>query len=1647
MSDKKKQQQKKLPVIILGFLLGLCLVVGMSLRVVYAADTEDGKLKNGSFEEEQTWTGGYNTQDQEMIPDWHTTASDGKIELFRKNQNTYIPGVTLAPTAGNYAAELNANEESTLYQNVKTTPSSIYEWGLDHGARNGTDNMALVIGPKQAVDPSKPSKTGRDQLMQMVDWLIAQGKTSVKDSAGLGEHLVVYSKKFAANGTFQDDTGNNPFSLTPSTIYTEEWHVWIIADSRGTSGDNPWGKYGSNAEGSAGSTGIDTSKYYLYTVPSGQTETLFGFVSVGYKNSATSEDKAKTYGNFLDNINFHIFHPLSGSTTLHGSGVVGGSDGTTEGEEGSSTGYEVTVDNELITYAVDGEPLKVQAVVKKADGLEGCEFVGMYYTRQDAAGDLVTVFLQKAGHEIEDTGSLTDAEKIGKWIKSTNSTGDTIYTYYLDNITSATDLHFVFIKSPTVTYDPNGGKDYIVARTHNTEEAANVYSYKPVVQDGVYTFIAPYVSHAAEGQNDGWKFMGWLLTGDTVDSIPGDTQQINADELGRLLLPAVHTIACDYSGEQTKKEQYFKIWNKEISETLLTQDTNNITYTKWATSDTTAVISYANVHKGLTLVAQWRWRQAFLPQIKNGDEYIESTDGGTVKITSVTDTSDPNYNGSYNEAGGKAYYAETDEIVTAVATAKEGYEFEGWYDGAGNLLSTKATYSFTETKENVGTYYARFSGKVTQTYIRQVKNGEVWVNTEDDNIAILDRYSYSDTVGKYISSTATVKEGYEFVGWYDEAGNEVAEDKLSNDKKTLGYTTTGDAKYYARFQRSASGTMTQTFIRQLWNGNDWTELTDDNKATLNRYSHSGAVGETASSTATAKTGYKFEGWYDALGNKVDDSKLIDNGTTLRYTTVWDATYYARFSKIVTQTFVPQVKDGTEWKEITDNTIATLNYYEHIDGEGATASSTATAGTGYKFLGWYDTLGNKVEEETTLSYTTTGDATYYARFETVPPVATVTQTFTRQVKVGETWEDTTEDNIGTLDSYSHTDVVGETASSTATAGEGYQFVGWYDASGYPVAGDMLINGGVTLSYTTIGNATYYARFKIVESVETVTQTYIRQVKEGENWIDTTEDSIGILNPYTHSDVVGATASSTATSREGYEFVGWYDAYGNPVASEMLSNGGITLSYTTTGDAVYYARFERIPPVVTVTQTYIRQLKEGETWIETTDDTIATLDCYIHSDVVGATASSTATAREGYEFVGWYDAYGNPVAGEMLSNGGITLSYTTTGDAVYYACFERIPPVVTVTQTYIRQLKEGETWIETTDDAIATLDRYIHSDVLGATASSTATAKEGYEFVGWYDAYGNPVAGEMLSNGGITLSYTTTGDAVYYARFERIPPVITVTQTYIRQLKEGENWIEITDDAIATLDLYTHSDVLGATASSTAAAKEGYEFVGWYDAYGNPVAGEMLSNGGITLSYTTTGDATYYARFARIIVNETYANTFTKEGETLQLATIVTPEFVAGKSMIWSSSNPNVATVDANGNIIAVGNGTCTITVITEDGSYTATCIIKVEIPSPADNTNHDNTNHDNTNHDNTGQDNTNHDDASLDNANTDSQKTAEENTKTEEQVVKTGDDSNLTLWTTLLLFVSGVTVMVRRKKINSAEACSISGNTIEKNRDK
>ena len=132
MHNSNGKLKRKFSSRIRDIVLVICLMISACIGVVHVAEwvaaaEEVKKLQNGSFEEGQTFTNDYSQPNQSAVPSWNTTAFEGKIELFRKNTGTYISGVTLEPTDGTYAAELNADEESTLYQNVKTSPSSVYE--------------------------------------------------------------------------------------------------------------------------------------------------------------------------------------------------------------------------------------------------------------------------------------------------------------------------------------------------------------------------------------------------------------------------------------------------------------------------------------------------------------------------------------------------------------------------------------------------------------------------------------------------------------------------------------------------------------------------------------------------------------------------------------------------------------------------------------------------------------------------------------------------------------------------------------------------------------------------------------------------------------------------------------------------------------------------------------------------------------------------------------------------------------------------------------------------------------------------------------------------------------------------------------------------------------------------------------------------------------------------------------------------------------------------------------------------------------------------------------------------------------------------------------------------------------------------------
>ena len=64
-----------------------------------------------------------------------------------------------------------------------------------------------------------------------------------------------------------------------------------------------------------------------------------------------------------------------------------------------------------------------------------------------------------------------------------------------------------------------------------------------------------------------------------------------------------------------------------------------------------------------------------------------------------------------------------------------------------------------------------------------------------------------------------------------------------------------------------------------------------------------------------------------------------------------------------------------------------------------------------------------------------------------------------------------------------------------------------------------------------------------------------------------------------------------------------------------------------------------------------------------------------------------------------------------------------------------------------------------------------------------------------------------------------------------------------------------------------------------------------------------------------------------------------GKTVILTSTVSPENATNKKVVWTTSNPSVATV-SNGTVTAVDIGTATITVTTEDGGKKDTCIVTV-----------------------------------------------------------------------------------------------------------
>lgn len=130
------------------------------------------------------------------------------------------------------------------------------------------------------------------------------------------------------------------------------------------------------------------------------------------------------------------------------------------------------------------------------------------------------------------------------------------------------------------------------------------------------------------------------------------------------------------------------------------------------------------------------------------------------------------------------------------------------------------------------------------------------------------------------------------------------------------------------------------------------------------------------------------------------------------------------------------------------------------------------------------------------------------------------------------------------------------------------------------------------------------------------------------------------------------------------------------------------------------------------------------------------------------------------------------------------------------------------------------------------------------------------------------------------------------------------------------------------------------------KDGQDFVGWATS-----ADASIPEYSVGDSLTVTGDTVLYAVYGESQVVSVTGVSLDRDtanlgvGDRIVLMANVMPENATYRSVTWSTSNDSVATVDQDGNVVAVGIGDAIITVTTTDGGYTATCAVEVTEDQP------------------------------------------------------------------------------------------------------
>ena len=145
-----------------------------------------------------------------------------------------------------------------------------------------------------------------------------------------------------------------------------------------------------------------------------------------------------------------------------------------------------------------------------------------------------------------------------------------------------------------------------------------------------------------------------------------------------------------------------------------------------------------------------------------------------------------------------------------------------------------------------------------------------------------------------------------------------------------------------------------------------------------------------------------------------------------------------------------------------------------------------------------------------------------------------------------------------------------------------------------------------------------------------------------------------------------------------------------------------------------------------------------------------------------------------------------------------------------------------------------------------------------------------------------------------------------------------------------------------DNYPNKDVTWSSSNDATATVDGNGLVTTHEVGTVTITATLKSDPTISSSVTIVVNP---IKVSKITVNG-YDKEYLVKGNTVTLTTTVEPGDAANKSIVWSSSNEEVATVDQNGKVTAVGQGTVSIKAMNDDSGVYGEQVITVYDNTPA-----------------------------------------------------------------------------------------------------